>query len=90
MRAAFIRQRRHLRRGRIVDLGWLTLNNRQGAAGSCAQSSRMFANVRGDGGAKRSKRSKRSDAVRACARAHARGGQAERQASEAWATHPEG
>jgi len=87
MRAAFILQRRHLRRGRIVDLGWLTPNNRQGAAGSCAQSSRMFANVRGDGGAKRSKR---SDAMRACARAHARGGQAERQASEAWATHPEG
>jgi len=54
MRAAFIRQRRHLRRGRIVDLGWLTPNNRQGAAGSCAQSSRIFANVRGDGGAKRS------------------------------------
>jgi len=47
----------------------------------------MFANVRCDGGAKRSKR---SDAMRACARAHARGGQAERQASEAWATHPEG
>jgi len=87
MRAAFIRQRRHLRRGRSSRLGWLTPNNRQGAAGSCAQSSRMFANVRGDGGAKRSKR---SDAMRACARAHARGGQAERQASEAWATHPEG
>ena len=87
MRAAFIRQRRHLRRGRIVHLGWLTPNNRQGAAGSCAQSSRRFANVRGDGEAKRSKR---SDAMRACAHAHTREGRTERQASEAWATHPEG
>jgi len=43
MRAAFIRQRRHLRRGRIVHLGWLTPNNRQGAAGFLRP---IFANVR--------------------------------------------